>query len=86
MVRNMEASALRSFSVHPAYIDSYAEALEFVAQYELRPRGDGTTYLSYEVELVPCPIFPLPLVERKIRKEVPKMLSAVSVAAVARTS
>ena len=55
--------------------------LEFNAAYTLQPRGDGTTYLSYEVVLVPCPIFPLPLVERKIRKEVPKMLYAVSEAA-----
>ena len=44
-------------------------------------RGDGSTYLSYEVELVPCPIFPLPLVERKIRKEVPRMLASVGAAA-----
>jgi carbon monoxide dehydrogenase subunit G len=50
--------------------------LEFEAVYELAPRADGSTYLSYSVEVVPCPIFPLPLVERKIRKEVPKMLSA----------
>ena len=60
--------------------------LEFDAKYVLKPRGDGTTYLSYEVEMVPCPIFPLPLVERKIRKEVPKMLSAVGEAARERTS
>merc|ERR1719231_1896925 len=55
--------------------------LEFDAKYQLQPRGDGTTYLSYEVELVPCPIFPLPLVERKIRKEVPRMLASVGAAA-----
>lgn len=54
--------------------------LQFQAQYSLKPRPDGTTYLSYEVELVPCPIFPLPLVERKVRKEVPKMLYAVGLA------
>ena len=59
--------------------------LEFDAKYVLKPRGDGTTYLSYEVEMVPCPIFPLPLVERKIRREVPKMLSAVGEAARQRT-
>jgi len=52
--------------------------LSFEGTYQLQPRADGTTYLSYVVELVPCPIFPLPLVERKIRKEVPKMLSAVA--------
>ena len=52
--------------------------LEFAAQYVLQPRADGSTHLSYEVTLVPCPIFPLPLVERKIRKEVPKLLAAVS--------
>ena len=45
-----------------------------------QPRPDGTTYLSYAVELVPCPIFPLPLVERKVRKEVPRMLHAVKTA------
>jgi len=53
--------------------------LEFEGKYNLRPRPDGSgTYLSYSVELVPCPIFPLPMVERKIRKEVPKMLAAVA--------
>jgi len=57
--------------------------LEFRAEYRLTPRPDGTTYLAYEVELVPCPIFPLPLVERKIRKETPKMLMAVRAAAMA---
>ena len=35
-------------------------------------------------ELVPCPIFPLPLVERKVRKEVPRMLVAVAGAAARR--
>merc|ERR1719247_1099474 len=62
--------------------------LQFQAQYSLKPRPDGTTYLSYSVELVPCPIFPLPLVERKVRKEVPKMLHAVGEAAtlISRTS
>mgnify|MGYP006155304155 CR=1 FL=1 len=52
--------------------------LEFEGKYVLKPRPGQGTYLSYSVELVPCPIFPLPLVERKIRKEVPKMLAAVS--------
>ena len=52
--------------------------LEFEGQYSLSPRPDGSTYLGYSVELVPCPIFPLPLVEQKIRKEVPKMLAAMS--------
>ena len=56
--------------------------LEFEGRYTLTPRG-GSTYLAYEVELVPCPIFPLPLVERKIRKEVPKMLAAVALEAIA---
>ena len=53
--------------------------LEFVGSYTLKPQG-GSTYLQYNVELVPCPIFPLPLVETKIRKEVPKMLQAVRLA------
>ncbi len=54
--------------------------LEFEGKYTLTPRGGGT-YLAYSVEMTPCPIFPLPLVERKIRKEVPKMLTAVAAAA-----
>jgi len=58
--------------------------LEFDGQYSLVPRSDGKTALSYSVELVPCPIFPLPLVERKIRKEVPKMLAAVAATCAAR--
>ena len=57
--------------------------LEFEATYTLQPRADGSTYLAYEVTLVPCPIFPLPLVERKMRKEVPKMLAAVAKASTA---
>merc|ERR1712232_186985 len=52
--------------------------LEFEGRYSLVPLVDSKTQLSYAVELVPCPIFPLPLVERKIRKEVPKMLAAVA--------
>lgn len=54
--------------------------LEFEGIYTLVPRG-GAVYLQYQVELVPCPIFPLPIVETKIRKEVPKMLAAVRSAA-----
>lgn len=54
--------------------------LEFVGSYTLKPQSGGATYLQYNVELVPCPIFPLPLVETKIRKEVPKMLQAVRLA------
>lgn len=57
--------------------------LEFEAVYSLQPRADGTTYLGYTVELVPCPLFPLPMVERKIRKETPRMLHAVGQAALA---
>ena len=49
--------------------------------YTLQPRADGTTYLRYVVELVPCPLFPLPLVEDKIRREVPRMLVSVRDAA-----
>lgn len=55
--------------------------LEFEASYKLAPRPDGGTYLSYSVNVMPCPIFPMPLVEQKIRKEVPKMLVAVRDAA-----
>jgi carbon monoxide dehydrogenase subunit G len=46
--------------------------MEFEARYALSPGPGGKTTLRYTVELVPCPLFPLPLVERKIRKEVPK--------------
>ena len=60
--------------------------LEFVGSYTLKPQGNGATYLQYMVELVPCPVFPLPLVEAKIRKEVPKMLLAVREAARRRSS
>ena len=60
--------------------------LEFVGSYTLKPQGNGATYLQYMVELVPCPVFPLPLVEAKIRKEVPKMLLAVRDAARRRSS
>jgi carbon monoxide dehydrogenase subunit G len=52
--------------------------LTFEALYTLKPRPDGSTYLSYAVELVPCPLVPLPLVERKVRKEVPRMLHAMA--------
>merc|ERR1719324_136743 len=55
--------------------------LEFEGVYTLQPRADGTTYLRYVVELVPCPLFPLPLVEDKIRREVPRMLVSVRDAA-----
>jgi len=55
--------------------------LEFEGTYSLMPRPGGQTYLSYSVDLVPCPIFPLPLVEQKIRKEVPRMLVAIRSAA-----
>ena len=60
--------------------------LEFVGTYTLQPRGSSSTYLQYVIELVPCPIFPLPIVEQKIRKEVPKMLLAVRDAARQRAS
>merc|ERR1719488_126232 len=55
--------------------------LEFEGVYTLQPRADGSTYLRYQVELVPCPIFPLPIVEDKIRREVPRMLVSVAKAA-----
>jgi len=51
--------------------------LEFEAIYRLVPKPDGTTYLSYVVNAVPCPIFPMPVVESKIRREVPSMLLAL---------
>jgi carbon monoxide dehydrogenase subunit G len=60
--------------------------LEFVGSYTLKAQGNGATYLQYMVEMVPCPIFPMPIVETKIRKEVPKMLLAVRDAARKRSS
>ena len=60
--------------------------LEFVGSYTLKPQGNGATYLQYMVEMVPCPIFPMPIVETKIRKEVPNMLLAVRDAARKRSS
>ena len=74
-VREARQLALRRLSGHGF--------LEFEALYVLKPLPSGQTYLAYEVTLVPCPIFPLPLVENKVRKEVPKMLSAVARAAAA---
>ena len=65
-----------------------AERKELTFPHEIRqpkPLPNGGTYLQYMVELVPCPIFPLPLVETKIRKEVPRMLQAVRQVANSRT-
>lgn len=58
--------------------------LEFEALYQLSKHDDGRTLLSYSVECVPCPVFPMALVDRKMEKEVPKMLVAFRKAAVMR--
>merc|ERR1712087_193687 len=39
--------------------------LEFDAVYKLSPRPDGSTYLSYVVNAVPCPIFPCRWLRRR---------------------
>lgn len=49
---------------------------EFVGRYSLTP-GDNMVSLEYELIALPFPLFPVSMVERKIIKEVPKMLAAV---------
>jgi len=56
--------------------------LEFEAEYLLHERSHGGCVLEYTVTLVPMPLFPLPLVDSKVRKEVPNMLLAFRNAAV----
>jgi len=57
--------------------------MDFKATYTFAPAGDHCV-LQYEVQAVPCPIFPMPLVQQKVRKEVPRMLSALRAAAIER--
>lgn len=56
--------------------------LDFSASYELSRLSATSCMLAYRVSALPCPIFPMPIVENKIRKEVPRMLLAVRQAAV----
>lgn len=58
--------------------------LDFKAKYDFRHLPNSHCLLSYNVEAMPCPIFPMPIVHNKIRKEVPRMLSAVRAAAIDR--
>lgn len=50
---------------------------EFVGRYFVREGDDGGVRLDYEMDAVPFPFFPMAMVERKMCKEVPKMLAAV---------
>lgn len=52
--------------------------LQFDCKYVLKPQSGSRTVLQYSVELMPCPIFPMPLVDQKIRRQVPKMLVALN--------
>lgn len=49
---------------------------EFEGKYFVKREGDDTR-LEYELTAVPMPLFPVALVERKIIKEVPRMLESV---------
>lgn len=50
---------------------------QFVGKYFVKEDGDGGVRLDYEMDVVPFPLFPMAMVERKIFKEVPIMLAAV---------
>lgn len=58
--------------------------MEFAARYQFRRLDDNSCRLSYDVQLVPFPIFPMPIVQHKVRKEVPRMLSAMRAKAIER--
>lgn len=50
---------------------------DFEGRYMLRDCGPSRMRLDYELLAVPFPFFPVSLVERKIVKEVPRMLASV---------
>lgn len=58
--------------------------MSFEACYTFAALPGGNCRLGYEVQAVPCPIFPMPIVENKVRKEVPRMLSALRARAIER--
>lgn len=58
--------------------------MEFVARYQFRRIDNNSCRLSYDVQVVPFPIFPMPIVQHKVRKEVPRMLSAMRAKAIER--
>ncbi|KAJ1637620.1 hypothetical protein T492DRAFT_951061 [Pavlovales sp. CCMP2436] len=58
--------------------------MDFRARYQFNALPDGNCRLAYEVQAMPCPIFPMPLVANKVRKEVPRMLSALRAKAIER--
>lgn len=53
------------------------ELLEFECHYAIEERPGGT-YVRYCSRLRPCSLYPLSLVEYKLRKEVPEMLRAIA--------
>lgn len=55
---------------------------EFVGRYVLVPLANGNTRLDYSLDAVPMALFPVSLVERKMIKEIPRMLAAVRTEAV----
>jgi ribosome-associated toxin RatA of RatAB toxin-antitoxin module len=60
--------------------------MDFKARYQFAPLAGGSCRLGYEVQAVPCPIFPMPIVQHKVRKEVPRMLSALRARAIERSA
>ena len=60
--------------------------LDFKARYSFSALPGDTCRLGYEVQAVPCPIFPMPIVQHKVKKEVPRMLSALRAKAIERQS
>jgi coenzyme Q-binding protein COQ10 len=58
--------------------------MDFKAKYQFAALPGGNCRLAYEVQAVPCPIFPMPFVQNKVRKEVPRMLSALRAKAIER--
>lgn len=57
--------------------DSGRDFQKFEARYFVREGVEGGVRLEYEMDAVPFPLFPMAMVERKMFKEVPRMLAAV---------
>lgn len=60
--------------------------MDFKASYTFTALPGDNCRLAYEVQAVPCPIFPMPIVQNKVKKEVPRMLSALRAKAIERLS
>lgn len=50
---------------------------EFVGQYLVTECDNGGVRLDYELVALPFPLFPMYIVERKVFKEIPKMLASI---------